>query len=149
MPEILTFDHAMIETYLQAREYRYLRDQEGDYRVEFSYNEDRDCALKIWLIVSGTRRQIYHVWIWAEKRIRRDDWDRALRLCNTWNKENRWPKAYLHVNDPATDATGEIRLEENIDLEKGIHQELFDDWTDTAIATASNFWKWIHQEHGL
>ncbi len=85
----------------------------------------------------------------SDKRIPKSDWGRAVMICNTWNKERSWPKAYLFVRNPSTDTHGLIVLEDVIDLEKGIHQELLDDFSLTSIATAISFWKWAHKEQGL
>jgi len=149
MPTVQKFDHTMIEKYLKNRELKYLRDSEGDYRVDFAYDEDTGCEMTVWLIASGRNHEIYSVLVLSDKAIPKSDWGKAAMLCNTWNKERRWPKAYLFVRDPATDMRGEIRLEQQIDLEQGIHQELFNDFTNTMILGSFLFWEWAHKEQGL
>ncbi len=149
MPTVQKFDRSMIERYLKSRNLKYLVDSDGDYRVEFAYDESVGCGLKVLLIAAGPRHQIYQIVVLSDKRIPQKDWARAVMACNTWNKEKRWPKAYLYVADPSKDTVGMIMLEGQIDLEKGIHQELFNDFTDTIIATATSFWKWAHTEQGF
>ncbi len=149
MPTVQRFDRNMIEKHLKARSVKYLRDSDGDFRIEFAYDEDTGCELTVWLIAAGTQNQIYDVLVVSNKRIPKSDWARAIMVCNTWNKEWRWPTAYLYVSDPSTDTTGTIRLEQQIDLEPGIHQELLGDFTDTIITGAFAFWKWAHKEQGL
>jgi hypothetical protein len=143
------FDQAMIERYLKTSGVRYLRDNEGDFLIRFSYDDDVGGELTVYLIASGKSKQIYVVRVSCSRPIDKSDWGRAVTLCNTWHREMRWPKAYLRVKDPATDTAGSIVLEEQIDLEKGIHQELFDDFTNTIIAASNQFWEWAHREHGL
>jgi hypothetical protein len=149
MPNVQKFDHDMIKKYLHAHDLKYLIDSDGDFLVQFGYADEWGCSLKIYLIVGGTRKDIYVIKVYSDKRISRGDWTRVIGLCNTWNKERRWPKAYLHVDDPAADQTGLVVVEQHIDLEKGIHQELLDDFTSTMIMGAFQFWKWVHQEQGL
>jgi len=149
MPTVQKFSRSMIEKYLKAKNLKFLRDSDGDFRISFAYDEDTGCKLDVWFIAGGPQGDIYYVGVHSDKRIPKSDWGRAVMLCNTWNKERRWPKAYLYVHDPSTDTVGSIRLEEQIDLEKGIHQELLDDFTDTVIASANLFWEWAHKEQGL
>lgn len=149
MPTVQKFDRSMIERFLKSRNLKYLVDSEGNYRVEFAYDESTGCELTVLLIAAGSRRQIYQIVVLSDKRIPRKDWERAIMACNTWNKENHWPKAYLYVSDPSKDNFGMIMLEGQIDLEKGIHQELFDDFTDTIIVAAHSFWEWAYKEQGF
>ncbi len=149
MPTVQKLDYRMIEKYLKGRDLKYLRDSDGDYQVGFTYDEDFGCSLTVWLIVSGQSRDTYMVLVMSDKHIPKSDWARAIMLCNTWNKERRWPKAYLSVNNPDADTIGEIRLEHQIHLKMGIHQELLNDFTDMAISGAYLFWRWAHKEQGL
>ncbi len=149
MAAVQRFDHSMIERYLRARSLKFLRDSDGDFIVQFSYNDEMGCSVDMYLMVQGQQKDIYSVWGVSDRRIPKNDWGKAIMLCNEWNKLRRWPKAYLYVKDPATDTTGSIRLEYQIDLEEGIHQELFDDFTSSGIDGTFAFWKWAHQEQGL
>src|SRR5579875_2761784 len=143
---VRTFDKSMIQAFLNSVGLRYLVDNDGDYMVQFSYDSQVDCELAFWFLIGGSKRDIYTVMAASSKRIPRSEWGRALQLCNDWNRERRWPKSYLVVKDPRSDLSGEIRLEEQIDLGKGIHQELFDDFSMTVIVTANEFWKWAKQQ---
>ncbi len=53
------------------------------------------------------------------------------------------------MQDPETSTHGTIRLEGQLDLEAGIHQELFDSFTDTIMSAAGRFWSWAHTERNL
>lgn len=149
MSTVQNFDRSMIERFLRGRNLKYLVDSDGDFVVQFAYDQAIGCALTVHLMASGPREWIYYVMVVSDKRIPKHDWGRAVMLCNTWNKEKRWPKSYLHVADPANDSVGMIRLEEQLDLEKGIHQELLEDFTHTVIVCANMFWEWMHKEQGM
>jgi len=149
MPTVQKFDRSMIEKYLKSVNLKYLRDSDGDFVAQFAYDEDTGCELTLYLIAAGQKNEIYVIRVLSDKRIPKSDWGRAMMLCNTWNDERRWPKAYLHVANPDKDTIGTIVLEEQIDLEKGIHQELLDDLTTTILMGAHLFWEWAHKEKGL
>jgi len=149
MPTVQAFDYSMIERFVRSKNWKFLRDNDGDFRVEFAYDQDTGCEMTVWLMAGGSKHNVYTVLVTADKHIAKSDWGRAIMLCNTWNKEKRWPKAFLHVRDPNSDTIGAIRLEGQIDLEQGIHQELFDDFTLTIISGANTFWEWAHKEQNL
>jgi putative sensory transduction regulator len=149
MPTVETFNRGMIEKYLKANDLRFLKDEDGDFVVDFAYDEDCGCELSFRLLAEGQQSEIYVIRAMADKRIQKADWGRAIMLCNTWNMERRWPRSYLYVRDQSKDTTGGIVLEEQIDLEKGIHQELLDHYTDTVMSAAYSFWQWAHKEQNL
>ena len=149
MATVQNFNRNMIEKYLRGKDLRFLTDSDGDFVVQFGYNEDLGGELTVYLCAEGSRKDVYSIRIMSDKRIAKSDWGRAIMLCNTWNKEKRWPKAYLNVRNPDTDTRGTIEVEHHIDLEQGIHQELLDDLTNNIILGATHFWEWAHQEQGL
>ncbi len=148
MPTIETFSPAMIEAYVKAKEFAYLKDPHGDYFIEFAEQAECACHLTARLSITGDQRDVYSIRVTSDRRIPQRDWGRAVLVCNQWNKERRWPKAYLHHADKGAEH-GDIILEGQIDLEAGIHQALFDSYTDTIIGTAFRFWEWAHQEKEL
>ena len=149
MAYVQTFDRSMIESSLRSASLRFLRDDDGDFIVQFGYDSATDCEINIGFDVSGNTHSVYSIHGTSDKRIPRNDWGRVVMMCNTWNKERRWPKAFLYTRNPGSDATATIVLEENLDLDTGIHQELLDDFTLTTISGILQFWKWAHQEQGL
>lgn len=149
MPSIKKFDRRMIKNFLDKAELNYFTDKDGDFTINFAYDEELGCELSFWFIVTGSNDEIYQVLISSDKDIPKSQWARVLMLCNTWNEEMRWPKVYLHIDDIDNDTTGNILLEEQIDLEQGIHQELLNDYTETILSTSFQFWKWMHEEHGF
>lgn len=148
MPEVQRFDQAMIEAYLQKKGVIYLVDQDGNYRVGYSHDAEIGGAMTVWLLRAGEQREIYHIRVTSDRRIAQWSWGKAMLLCNQWNGERRWPKAFLFY--PADDAEfGEVVLEGQLDLEHGVHMELFEYFTDATVSGAYQFWKWAHEEQGL
>ncbi|MUG96850.1 hypothetical protein F7734_32720 [Scytonema sp. UIC 10036] len=150
MSTVQTFDRNMIKNYLDSKQsWKYLQDQNGNFVVEFARDEDTGCELSLWMTVEGENKSIYAVRVYSDKRISKKDWGRAMKLCNEWNAHKRWGKAFLHINNPDTDTTAQILVEEEIDLETGIHQELLNDFTNTVFVSANNFWTEAHQKGGF
>jgi hypothetical protein len=146
MSPVRTFDHTMIQAFLKSSGLKYLTDSDGDYVVEFSYNPDLDCELSYWFIVGGKDRDIYRVAVHTNKRLAQQQIGQAIVLCNEWNRERRWPKAYVNLVDSSGVSYGEIILEEQLNLEAGIHQELLNTFTLTVMVTGESFWKWANEQ---
>lgn len=139
------FNRTLIDNYLRAKGFRYLRDPDGNFCVFLSLH-DVDYELRAWFEAVGSQEDVYSVAVHSSKRYPKSEWSRCLMLCNTWNRERWWPKAYLNVSDLDADTSGDIRLEGAIELEEGIHQELFEQFTDTIITSALQFWQWEKQQ---
>src|SRR5579872_2378533 len=140
------FSRETIRRYLDHQGLAYLRDALGDFRVDFAHDDDLDCALSFWLMAVGAQEEILGVEARSTRRFTRDNWDWALYVVNEWNKRMRYPKAYFFVAEPEEDKTGEIRLDHYVDLEKGIHQELFDSVVFTIMGGATRFWAWLKEQ---
>ena len=147
MAAVQKFDRKMIEKFMQSHQLRYLVDSDGIYILEIDYNEKMGCAIKTFLSVEGNNKDRYRIYSVSDRRISKSEWGQAALLCNTWNMERSYQKAYLRLRD--NDSFGIIVLESSIDLEQGIHQELLDDFTMIAISGALVFWEWIHKERGF
>ncbi|REJ38876.1 MAG: YbjN domain-containing protein [Microcystis flos-aquae TF09] len=146
---VQSFDRCMIESYLKDKDFNYLKDRDGDFQLTFRRDDKMGCELTFFFMAQGEEGSIYVITAFSDKPIPRSDWGKALMFCNTWNKEIRWPKAYLSASDPDNDTTGKIVLEEHIDLCEGIHQALLNDFTDTVLSTAIQFWQRAHQQEGF
>ncbi len=142
--EVKKFDREMIRVALKKRELNFLTDQDGDFHVNFSYDDDWGCELKILLMIQGQQQDIFTISVTATKKIPKEDFGRAIMLCNEWNRTRLFPLAFLAYND--NESTGNIFLQYHLDTEKGIHQEFIDYYVVMIMSTAMKFWKWVHQE---
>jgi hypothetical protein len=149
MAIVKPFDRSMIEQFLRKTGWRFLVDSDGDFEVRFHYDEDTGCELNMYFLVEGKNQQIYTIRVGSDKRFPKTKWGQAVMVCNTWNKEKRWPKAYFYVRNPEEDTVGIIQLEYCFDFEQCVHQELFEDMTATIVSAANMFWEWAYKEQGL
>lgn len=149
MPAVRRFTHSLIQRFLDSKDLKYYQDEDDSFLVHFSYDDDTQCELTVVLSIQGDQQDIYTIYVFSSKKIPKRDWGRAILICNQWNEKARWPKAYLHIDNVDRDKVANIHLEENIDLEPGIHQELLDQYTDAVISSAFGFWQWATQEQEL
>lgn len=143
------FGHAMIEAFLEEDGLEFLRDRDGDFIVQFGYDEEIEGHPRFLLAASGEDQEQFCLRGDTLRRIPRSDWDRMLRLCNEWNAHYKMPKAYLEVDDPNADATGRVVCEQWLDLEAGIHQELVNHLTGTFFSACFGFWRWLERQNAL
>ncbi len=141
MPEIESFGRPMIETYLGAHELKYLVDSDGDLVVQFETDENTGIEYTVFFVM---REHIYAILFMGDRKIGKADWGRAVMACNEWNRDKRWPTAVLYIDQES--GTGQIRLEGHLDLEQGIHQELFNDFTNYHVMGGAAFWDWVTKE---
>jgi hypothetical protein len=149
VPEIQKISRDMLEAFAKEEKYEFSIDSDGDVSIPFSVDESSGAKLTCYLMLRGDEKDLYSVLIMADKRVPKVKWGRALIVCNEWNHDKRWPKAYLRTKDLAASTEAEIRLESEISLHAGIHQELLSEFSRAAIASAFSFWKWAHTERGL
>jgi len=144
MATVRKLDEAMIESFFKTANVRYLKDSEGDYLAQYAYDENTKCEITLYLIRAGEKKEVLHVLVLSDAAIPADELGAAVFFCNTWNKEKRWPKAFLVHEENAP--YGSIRCEEQIDLEQGVHQELFNDFVTTAFSAGNQFWKEVAKQ---
>jgi hypothetical protein len=144
-----SFGHAMIEAFLEEDGLHYLRDRDGDFIVQFNYDEEINGHPRFLLAVAGDDDEQYCLRGDTLRRIPRPDWDRFMRLCNEWNAQYKMPKVYLEVDDPNTSATGRVVCEQWLDLEAGVHQELVNHLTSTFFSACFGFWRWLGRQDAL
>jgi hypothetical protein len=146
MTLVKNFGNEMIASYLGDHPRDWEQESEESWRTNLGYHEERGCNLDA-LLICLFSYNMYVVKVVSDKEIARADWGQALLLCNTWNKD-QYGRTYLWTEDFDTDDIGRIVCEENISLEHGVHQELFDHFTDNAINRGMLFWKWAHEDEG-
>ena len=141
MPTVQPLKRTMIEQYLQEGGIEYEVDREGGMALELKDDLPEDCPIQVWLITEGEDSEIYKVFGIVEVPIPEISWESAMALCNAWNGEAAWPKAYLVATESAS-GVAYIHLERAIDLSEGVHQELFSSFTTQTIGGVLEFAEW-------
>lgn len=143
------FSHAMIESFLEHDGLHYLRDQEGDFVVQFSFDEEIKGHPRFLLAISGDDQEQYCLRGDTLQRIDRPDWNRTLSLCNEWNAQYKMPKVYLQIDDPSTSTSARVVCEQWVDLEVGVHQDLVNHLTRTFLGACFGFWRWLVRQNEI
>jgi hypothetical protein len=143
---VRTFDRSMIRNVLDEHNIHFLTDRDNDLQVQYPDDGTRGCDLTYALMY---KENVFLITAIGDKEIPRSEWGRAILLCNTWNRDNLWPKACLWAENPDSDANGYIRLEGSLYVASGIHQELLSDFILTIMGNGLTFWEWAHKEQGF
>jgi Putative bacterial sensory transduction regulator len=143
------FGHAMIEAFLEEDDLNFLRDRDGDFLVQFGYDDEIEGHPRFLLAVAGDDSEQYCLRGDTTQRVPKPEWDRVLRLCNEWNALYKMPKVYLEVDDPNISTTGRIVCEQWIDFEPGVHQELVNHLTSTFFSACFGFWRWLVRQNAI
>jgi hypothetical protein len=85
-------DMTRIEEYLASKDFRFVRDADGD--VTGNWDDNR-----FWFMLLGGRQEIVQVRGRWDKPIPLADRSLALHVVNDWNRERIWPKVYLRTED--------------------------------------------------
>ncbi len=143
------FGHGMIEAFLEESELHYLRDRDGDFVVEFGYDDQIAGHPRFLLAAAGDDHEQYCMRGDTLRRVPRSDWDCLLRLCNEWNALYKMPKVYFEVDDPNSSTTGRVVCEQWLNLETGLHQELVNQLTSAFFSACFGFWRWLERQKAL
>lgn len=140
------FAPAMLEAFLARYNYKYLvSPRNGDIVIRFDYDDVADACLTATFFVAGEPKEAYQITVENTLRVPRADWDRYTALCNRWNATHVWPKAFLEIPKAGHETTT-VTLEMAIPLAAGIHQELLEEVSRSALTSSVAFWHWIKDE---
>ena len=136
LPRAEPFTREMIAAHLREHAAHFLRDEDGDFRVELNL-PDAAGRIVLWLVADGKDGKIYHVHAHPPDGQGSSTRTEALERCNTWNRQHRWPKACV---TNGADGTWRIVLGADIDLTPGITRSLFDTFTERTVGSVIEFW---------
>ncbi len=118
-------------------------------RAGWSYSVDANGAIGVtWVygsfhfLVNGGSGELLCVCGFWHGKIEESDYLRALKVCNTWNFEKLWPKAYVERDDE-----GILRLhaELNVDYEHGLSDDQLLQHLACAIDTGMTFFEHVNK----
>lgn len=118
--------HDMVVSALQAREYAYFIDDDGDVAGKW-----QGCLIYFFRL--GKNEEIFQVRALTHPTFSTDDVPRLYAFCNAWNHDQLWPKAYVHTGD---DGTVRVVGEVGADFEHGVTPEQLDQILLCGVATS-------------
>ena len=117
--------HELIKSVLDARDYTYMVDEDGDVLGNFQGN-------LVYFFQIGEQREMLQVRAMVQHVFGMEDVVRLYEFCNAWNHDRLWPKAYVHTaDDGAVRVVGEVVG----DWERGVTPEQLDQVMICGIAT--------------
>jgi len=123
---VQAFTQEMITAVLDARDFKYFEDADGDIGGNFQGN-------LIYFFRIGEQQEVLQVRAMIQHLFAIDDVPRLYEFCNAWNHDQLFPKAYVHVNDDGTVlVVGEVIA----DWERGVTPEQLDQVVIAAVATS-------------
>ena len=117
--------HELIKSVLDARDYTYMVDEDGDVLGNFQGN-------LVYFFQIGEQREMLQVRAMVQHVFGMEDVLRLYEFCNAWNHDRLWPKAYVHTAD---DGTVRVIGEVVGDWEQGVTPEQLDQVMICGIAT--------------
>ncbi|MEV7226403.1 YbjN domain-containing protein [Polymorphospora sp. NPDC051019] len=117
--------HELIASVLDARDYSFHTDEDGDIFGKWDDN-------LIYFFRLGNAGELLQIRTMAASTFGIDDVPRLYAFCNEWNHDRLWPKAFVHVNDD-----GSVRVcgEVITDLEQGVTTAQLDQLLNCGIST--------------
>lgn len=165
--EIRPLTPDLIAGWLEGEGISAFRHPTRDFLVDYKFGLKSDRCVQLRLYISGKNSDIL-VLLWTcDKRIPPERFSQALRYCNWWNNEYRWPRAmveqdYRHPDanqDPppsqevleAREAiySAQLVLDFQVCLPEGIHPNGLRAIIESNIETSWTFWRVAHETWGL
>jgi len=146
----------MIARHLDEMELSYWRMGPAHFLVNFAYDSELDRCVKVRLATDGTDGDILMIRVEDDRRIPRERFPEAMQLCNRWNADCRWPRAWLDIPDPEPDAeeapepaSGNLVLDFQVPLRGPLPPGLVDGIIQAVISANGDFWKRAREGHGF
>jgi hypothetical protein len=164
---LLPLTQDMIGAWIAQEGYTAFSHPTRGFLINYKFGLRSDRCVQFRLYVSGKDADILVLNWSCDKRVPPDQFVRALRLCNWWNNEYRWPRAMVEQDYRYTDADEDpppskeeveareathathLVLDYQVCLPKGIHQKTLNALIDSAIETSWTFWRRAHEDWEL
>jgi hypothetical protein len=135
------FSREMVQDHLERMELKFTTDDDGDFSVDFSLNDEEEIVLRVVMTAEGPNDDIFVIRGVTNLMVPKTLWPKVIAGCNQWNQERRYPKAYLFVPPDEDTLFGTIHLEGQFPLGAGVTQPLVDDLITTLVQTSFAFWQ--------
>jgi len=157
----------MLSAWIEQEGYTAFKHPSRGFIIHYKFGLKSDRCVSFRLYIAGKDLDILVLQWSGDKRVHPDQFVRALRLCNWWNNDYRWPRAMVEQdyrytdsdNDPppskeeveAREAThsSQLMLDVQVCLPNGVHQKTLNGIINTAIETSWTFWRRAHEEWDL
>ena len=151
----------MLDAFLKEDDFNAYAAPWGFRLVFFRYSPRNDRVVRMTLGIEGKAKDILFWRMACDRRVEPHQVEQALRLCNAWQNEYRFPRAILELPDPPEKAEGDdedeapwnpsgtLVLDYQVPLPKGTTQEGLNEALRRVIGTSWDFWRMARDRFGL
>lgn len=149
----------MVDAFLKEDDYNFYSSEWGNRMAFFRYGPISDRVVRMNLNVGGRNQDVLFWRMVCDRRVDPPLFDLAYRLCNTWQNEYWFPRAFLEVPDPperkegeeemAWNPSGSLVLDYQIPFPKGLSQEALNELIRRLVANSWDFWKMARERFSL
>jgi hypothetical protein len=122
------------------------RDEDGDWFTVIHSGDSRS-DLQCFFIVYGENRKLFQLVCLFDARIPKRKWGAALQLCNAYNTEARFGRAFLRIQEGQEEAP--LRFDAVIDCTDGVSQQFLQTLINSHLASACMFYNMAHEDKAL
>jgi len=128
----------------------------GRYVAPYDYDPASDRCCQAFYAVEGRDQDVLSVrWV-SDRRVPAEQLSLACLLCNQWNTQWRWPRAFVDLpraaaadNLEAPPASGVLTLDFQLYLHRRIQQGQFDTLLVPVQEATWAFWEMAHRDYSL
>jgi hypothetical protein len=121
-------------------------DEDGDPFAVIPGGDSRS-DLHCFFIVFGKNRKMFQVVCLFDARIPKRKWGAAFQLCNAFNTEALFGRAFLSIQEGQEEAP--LRFDAVIDCTDGVSQQFLQTLINSHIASACMFYKMAYEDKAL
>lgn len=142
------FVRRAVERALTDTGFTYRTDDDGDYIVEFEYDQIADCILDFAFVVTTQKISTLDLLCHSDKDFTTKNLHALINLCNQWNSMRRWPKAYVIQKNNSVDKEvyGKIVLENSLSIQDEVNYAIILRAIQVFAKTSFEFWEWFKEQ---
>ena len=132
----------LIEGYLQSRQLRFFRSDDGEEFMMLLSSYERG-KLHVNLRINGLRRDIFEISVTPAVYYLAADRPRLMELVNDWNRDTHWPKAF--VRETAQPSRVSVVGEAAYLLTDGVHIEALGNFIRSTVEYGTDLFEKIEK----
>jgi len=125
-----------IQQALQANGWNQEPDSDGDYVLRFKPDEDHGCRDLVMISIEGDEDDVFAVRLNIDRDFPIDEWKRILMLVNDFNRDYRWPNAFVRFPESEDDTTVTVACGYFVKCAGPVTQDMLSNWIIATMAGA-------------
>lgn len=135
-----------IERFLNGEGLHYYRSPDGVFLVLFDAEDVGEAGVRFELSTEGPDATILTIRVRSDRAYPLGATPSLEARCSRWNREHRWPKAFVVEHDAVGEVVGEYDLPTR-DVAVGV--DLVDRVCRSVLASGIELWEWMEQQDAI